>query len=114
MSELQLKAQQLAEMVGLIEDGTISGKIGKQILPDLLQARFHLQCYVCEATARALHMSCQLRQAAASCGSQCDSAFADTGANPCIDVEFEVLSAVHLYAHHAVLLSNLPCFESAH
>ena len=44
MSELQLKAQQLAEMVGLIEDNTISGKIGKQILPDLLQARFHLRC----------------------------------------------------------------------
>ena len=38
MSELQLKAEQLAEMVGLIEDGTISGKIAKQILPDLLQA----------------------------------------------------------------------------
>jgi len=37
MSELQLKAPQLAEMVSLIEDGTISGKIGKQILPDLLQ-----------------------------------------------------------------------------
>ena len=37
MSELQLKAAQLAEMVSLIEDGTISGKIGKQILPDLLQ-----------------------------------------------------------------------------
>ena len=39
MSELQLKPEQLAEMVGLIEDGTISGKIGKQILPDLLQVR---------------------------------------------------------------------------
>lgn len=51
MSELQLKAQQLAEMVGLIEDGTISGKIGKQILPDLLQARFHLQC-LCVRTHR--------------------------------------------------------------
>ncbi len=37
MGELQLKAPQLAEMVSLIEDGTISGKIGKQILPDLLQ-----------------------------------------------------------------------------
>ena len=43
MGELQLKAQQLAEMVGLIEDDTISGKIGKQILPDLLQAHFHLK-----------------------------------------------------------------------
>lgn len=37
MSELQLTADQLAEMVSLIEDGTISGKIAKQILPDLLQ-----------------------------------------------------------------------------
>lgn len=37
MSKLQLTADQLAEMVGLIEDGTISGKIAKQILPDLLQ-----------------------------------------------------------------------------
>ena len=37
MSELQLTAEQLAEMVGLIEDGTISGKIAKQILPDLLK-----------------------------------------------------------------------------
>lgn len=37
MSELQLTADQLAEMVSLIENGTISGKIAKQILPDLLQ-----------------------------------------------------------------------------
>ena len=37
MSELQLAPDQLAEMVSLIEDGTISGKIAKQILPDLLQ-----------------------------------------------------------------------------
>lgn len=53
MSELQLKPEQLAEMVGLIEDGTISGKIGKQILPDLLQAYFypnaftHMQQHAC-------------------------------------------------------------------
>ena len=37
MSQLQLKPRTLAEMVSLIEDGTISGKIGKQVLPDLLQ-----------------------------------------------------------------------------
>lgn len=37
MSQLQLKPDTLAEMVALIEDGTISGKIGKQVLPDLLQ-----------------------------------------------------------------------------
>ena len=37
MHQLQLKPKTLAEMVGLIEDGTISGKIGKEILPDLLQ-----------------------------------------------------------------------------
>ena len=37
MGQLQLKPETLAEMVGLIEDGTISGKIGKQVLPDLLQ-----------------------------------------------------------------------------
>lgn len=41
MSELQLTADQLAEMVSLIEDGTISGKIAKQILPDLLQVGLH-------------------------------------------------------------------------
>ncbi|KAL3130343.1 Glutamyl-tRNA(Gln) amidotransferase subunit B-1, chloroplastic/mitochondrial [Trebouxia sp. C0009 RCD-2024] len=39
MSKLQLTAPQLAEMVSLIEDGTISGKIAKQILPDLLQGK---------------------------------------------------------------------------
>ena len=37
MHQLQLKPETLAEMVGLIEDGTISGKIGKEILPGLLQ-----------------------------------------------------------------------------
>lgn len=41
MSKLQLTADQLAEMVSLIEDGTISGKIAKQILPDLLQVGLH-------------------------------------------------------------------------
>lgn len=37
MSQMQMKPETLAQMVGLIEDGTISGKIGKQVLPDLLQ-----------------------------------------------------------------------------
>ncbi len=36
-SELALQPPTLAEMIALIESGTISGKIGKQILPDLLQ-----------------------------------------------------------------------------
>ncbi|MFZ0406885.1 MAG: Asp-tRNA(Asn)/Glu-tRNA(Gln) amidotransferase subunit GatB [Cyanobium sp.] len=35
--ELPLRPAQLAELVGLIEDGTISGKIAKEILPELLQ-----------------------------------------------------------------------------
>ena len=39
MDQLQLKPHTLAEMIGLIENGTISGKIGKQILPDLLKVR---------------------------------------------------------------------------
>ena len=41
-SEVQLSPAGLAEMIGLIEGGVISGKIGKQILPDLLQVRFVL------------------------------------------------------------------------
>ena len=35
--ELPLRPAQLAELVGLIEDGSISGKIAKEILPELLQ-----------------------------------------------------------------------------
>lgn len=53
MSKLQLTADQLAEMVSLIEDGTISGKIAKQILPDLLQVG--LACY-----KQLLRMFCQM------------------------------------------------------
>ena len=34
--DLPFSGAHLAEMVGLIEDGTISGKIGKEILPELL------------------------------------------------------------------------------
>jgi len=60
MSELQLKAPQLAEMVSLIEDGTISGKIGKQILPDLLQVCF-------EAEASALTQELHLHLAHSAC-----------------------------------------------
>jgi len=37
MGALKLSPAALAEMTKLIEDGTISGKIGKQILPQLLQ-----------------------------------------------------------------------------
>jgi aspartyl-tRNA(Asn)/glutamyl-tRNA(Gln) amidotransferase subunit B len=36
MSEIALKAEELAELVKLIENGTISGKIAKEILPELL------------------------------------------------------------------------------
>ena len=37
MGSLQLSPQTLTELIALIDDGTISGKIGKQLLPDLLQ-----------------------------------------------------------------------------
>ena len=47
MSELLLTAAQLAEMVSLIEDGTISGKIAKQILPDLLQVGLDGDSIIC-------------------------------------------------------------------
>jgi len=36
-TDLPLQPSQLAEMVGLIENGTISGKIAKEILPELLE-----------------------------------------------------------------------------
>ena len=36
MQELAMAPGALAEMIGLIEDGTISGKIGKELLPELL------------------------------------------------------------------------------
>jgi aspartyl-tRNA(Asn)/glutamyl-tRNA(Gln) amidotransferase subunit B len=36
MGELPMRPAALAEMIALIEDGTISGKIGKDLLPDLL------------------------------------------------------------------------------
>ena len=36
-AELRLAPATLAEMISLIEGGAISGKIGKQILPDLLE-----------------------------------------------------------------------------
>ena len=41
MAELQLQPATLAEMISLIENGTISGKIGKQILPALLQVTLY-------------------------------------------------------------------------
>ena len=37
ISDIRLSPASLAEMVALIGDGTISGKIGKQILPELLE-----------------------------------------------------------------------------
>jgi aspartyl-tRNA(Asn)/glutamyl-tRNA(Gln) amidotransferase subunit B len=37
ITETQLKPETLAELIGLIEEGTISGKIGKEILPELLE-----------------------------------------------------------------------------
>ena len=36
ITQLALKPETLAELIGLIEDGTISNKIGKDILPELL------------------------------------------------------------------------------
>ncbi|MBW4623327.1 MAG: Asp-tRNA(Asn)/Glu-tRNA(Gln) amidotransferase subunit GatB [Cyanosarcina radialis HA8281-LM2] len=36
VGQIALKANGLAELIGLIEDGTISGKIAKEILPELL------------------------------------------------------------------------------
>ncbi len=39
MAELRLTPALLAEMIGLIDADTISGKIAKQILPDLLVVR---------------------------------------------------------------------------
>ncbi len=39
MDELKIKPQVLAEMIRLIEDTTISGKIAKDILPDLLEGK---------------------------------------------------------------------------
>ena len=47
MDELGLAPATLADLLALIEAGTISGKIGKQLLPDLFQVR-----------ARALPASC--------------------------------------------------------
>ncbi|GIL89663.1 hypothetical protein Vretifemale_17419 [Volvox reticuliferus] len=39
MDALAITPAALAEMISLIENGTISGKIAKDILPDLLQGR---------------------------------------------------------------------------
>ena len=39
MDELAIEPQALAEMISLIEDNTISGKIAKDILPDLLEGK---------------------------------------------------------------------------
>ena len=47
MAELAMSPTVLAEMVALIENNTISGKIAKQILPDLLKVPPTLQSCVC-------------------------------------------------------------------
>lgn len=39
MDELRLSPATLADLLALVEAGTISGKIGKQLLPDLFQVR---------------------------------------------------------------------------
>ena len=39
MDQLKIQPQALAEMISLIEDTTISGKIAKDILPDLLEGK---------------------------------------------------------------------------
>ena len=39
MDQLGMSPGALAEMIGLIEDGTISGKIGKEVLPALLAGK---------------------------------------------------------------------------
>ena len=39
MDQLAIKPQALAEMIRLIEDTTISGKIAKDILPELLEGK---------------------------------------------------------------------------
>ena len=39
MDELRLAPATLADLLALIEADTISGKIGKQLLPDLFQVR---------------------------------------------------------------------------
>lgn len=65
MHQLQLKPETLAEMVGLIEDGTISGKIGKEILPGLLQV----------GTAQVQHVDghCRICNAALSSRQPCQT-----------------------------------------
>lgn len=41
IKDLSVTPQALAEMIELIESATISGKIGKQILPDILKGAVH-------------------------------------------------------------------------
>lgn len=38
ITDVALRPETLAELIALIQDGTISGKIGKEILPELLQS----------------------------------------------------------------------------
>ena len=48
MDAVKLSPEGLAEMIQLIENGTISGKIGKQILPKLLEVTSPCQCLLLE------------------------------------------------------------------
>lgn len=47
MDQLAIKPQALAEMIRLIEDTTISGKIAKDILPELLEGKGNAGVKVC-------------------------------------------------------------------
>jgi len=48
ITELPLKPAQLAELVQLIDDGTISGKIAKDLLPELLEQGGSAQAIVAD------------------------------------------------------------------
>ena len=58
MQDLALQPATLADMLRLVDVGTISGKIGKQILPDLLQVM--LPCSIIPTVMiTCLNISCQ-------------------------------------------------------
>ena len=69
-AELRLAPATLAEMISLIEGGAISGKIGKQILPDLLEVcgvSCSRHCSVCRRALRCPPPAAGRRPAAAGC-----------------------------------------------
>jgi|LauGreSBDMM110SN_4_FD.fasta_scaffold30783_1 aspartyl-tRNA(Asn)/glutamyl-tRNA(Gln) amidotransferase subunit B len=53
MDALTIAPSALAEMISLIEDNTISGKIAKDILPDLLEGRGNAGVKVSTSKGRA-------------------------------------------------------------